>query len=171
MLFSAALSVASGGAPLVEGDVSHLRPVTPHNLRLDKPGMSEPPRGGVVPTRLWAPPAQVATDTGAEPRTAPTHRGMPEGARDASEYAVPWRDPPVLMQPSDGGTPGLDMSDVPADQCAVSVMRNDDGRVEIFAVGPDDAVYRKVQLSVRCARLCSGPPSQPSRSAPLWRAS
>jgi hypothetical protein len=87
---------------------------------------------------------------------------MPEGDQAAGD-AEPWRGPPVMMQPSDGGTPGLDLSDVPADQCAVSVMRNDDGRVELFAVGPDDAVYRKVQNSTRCAR----PPPQRAAPPPL----
>ena len=47
------------------------------------------------------------------------------------------------------GGPGLDVYDVPMDECGVSVYRNEDGKLEMFAVGPDDQIYHKAQRQTR----------------------
>jgi hypothetical protein len=42
-------------------------------------------------------------------------------------------------------SPAIDMGEIPTDKCGVVVMRNEDERLEVFAIGPEDSIYHKWQ--------------------------
>jgi len=88
-------------------------------------------------TDVWADPAPL-------PRVQ-TMEGGPRGGITAG--AKPWTI--GVAGPGRPGGPGLDVFDVPTDECGVSVYRNEDGRLEVFAVGPDDTIYHKAQRTTR----------------------
>jgi hypothetical protein len=90
------------------------------------------------------------TDVWADP--APVPKGLGMAAADLRS-GVEGTHSPAWKVGANGpfrkGGPGLDVYDVPTDECGVSVYRNDDGRLEVFAVGPDDQIYHKAQRQTR----------------------
>ena len=81
------------------------------------------------------------TDVWADPAPAPKSLSM---ATDAPGLKSPeWK----VGAPgaSRKGGPSLDVYDLPTDECGVSVYRNEDGKLEMFVVGPDDQIYHKAQ--------------------------
>jgi len=107
-------------------------------------------------TDVWADPAPL-------PRVQ-TMEGGPRGGITAG--AKPWTI--GVAGPGRPGGPGLDVFDVPTDECGVSVYRNEDGRLEVFAVGPDDTIYHKAQRTTSKPEMwtnwtCLG---GPTRSGP-----
>lgn len=43
--------------------------------------------------------------------------------------------------------PAIELGEIPNDRCGVSTFKNEDDRLEIFAIGPDSAIYHKYQVS------------------------
>ena len=96
---------------------------------------------------------------------------MPSWRSPAASSLLPPDVPPALplnLQPSDSpwrisprvadvapGIIGLNLNDIPADRCAVSAMRSEDGRLELFAIGPDDGIYHRA--TARTVRPTTGP--------------
>ena len=88
------------------------------------------------------------TDVWADPAPLPHAQSMDGGARSGiTAGAEQWN--VGVPGPGRPGGPGLDVFDVPIDECGASVYRNEDGRLEVFAVGPDDTIYHKAQRTTR----------------------
>jgi len=87
----------------------------------------------------------LETDVWADPAPAPKSLSM--GTSGPGINSPEWK--VGATEGSRKGGPGLDVFDVPTDECGVSVYRNEDGRLEMFAVGPDDQIYHKAQKQTR----------------------
>jgi hypothetical protein len=87
----------------------------------------------------------LETDVWADPAPAPKSLSM--STTGPGIHSPEWK--VGATEGSRKGGPGLDVFDVPTDECGVSVYRNEDGRLEMFAVGPDDQIYHKAQKQTR----------------------
>ena len=87
----------------------------------------------------------LETDVWADP--APGPKSLSMSTTGPGIHSPEWK--VGATEGSRKGGPGLDVFDVPTDECGVSVYRNDDGRLEMFAIGPDDQVYHKAQKQTR----------------------
>ena len=87
----------------------------------------------------------LETDVWADPAPGPQSLSM--STTGPGIHSPEWK--VGATEGSRKGGPGLDVFDVPTDECGVSVYRNDDGRLEMFAIGPDDQVYHKAQKQTR----------------------